>query len=348
MLSVRIAVLTCLMAFAASASAAEAPVRIVGSTYLEPFVRRVAEQLVAAKVIAPPDFLFRGTTPGLHAFCKSAAADTPSVAAMSRRMRSQELEECQSRQVGDIIEIQFGYGALVLANRRSDPDMALTLNAVYGAIAHEVPLDDELVPNPNRTWHDVDDRLPALPIRFALAAEGLGARGFFEDRFLQGACRDIPQIRRIFSAEFRVKQCVGLRRDGVLVEIGIPFLENARKTMAEAAPGTVAVLPSNVASSLGDLVKVLPLDGVMPSAETIASRDYPFVRPLFVYVKRAHVRDHRGSGPIAGLRELITEFTSEEAIGPDGYLAREGLMAQDARQREAVRRQARRLTAMER
>ena len=38
-------------------------------------------------------------------------------------------------------------------------------------------------------------------------------------------------------------------------------------------------------------------------------------RPLFIYVKKAHV------GVIPGISEYLAEYTSDRAMGEDGYLA---------------------------
>ena len=62
------------------------------------------------------------------------------------------------------------------------------------------------------------------------------------------------------------------------------------------------------------------VDGVSPTFETVASGKYPASRPLFIYVKKAHV------GVIPGIKEFIAEYTSEKALGEDGYLADKGLI----------------------
>jgi len=285
----------------APAAAAEAPIKVVGSTFVSPFLRSVFDRLVEARIIVPPQQDYQGTVRGLAEFCRSVSPDTASVVAMSRRMRTSEFEACQGHGVADIIEIQLGSNTLVLAARRNDADYELTLRNLYDAVAREVPKDDEFITNPHKRWKDVDDQLPDLPIRVMVPAEGLGSRGFFEDRFLEAACRGISQIRTIFSAESRVRQCIALRRDNVLTEVGTPYDQALRQAMTDAQPGSIAVVPFNMATSMNDILKVLPLDGVLPSPTTVASRTYPFNRPLYVYVKKAHVKDYRGRGPVAGL-----------------------------------------------
>ena len=59
---------------------------------------------------------------------------------------------------------------------------------------------------------------------------------------------------------------------------------------------------------------------VAETFEIIEDGKYPISRPLFVYIKKAHV------GVIPGIREFIAEFTSENAVGNQGYLSKKGLI----------------------
>jgi len=61
--------------------------------------------------------------------------------------------------------------------------------------------------------------------------------------------------------------------------------------------------------------------GVVPSTETIAKGDYPVSRPLYFYVKKAHI------GVIPGLKEYAQFFVADELAGPDGPLAQYGLVS---------------------
>jgi phosphate transport system substrate-binding protein len=62
------------------------------------------------------------------------------------------------------------------------------------------------------------------------------------------------------------------------------------------------------------------VDGVQPEFDAIADGTYPVSRPLFFYVKKAHV------DVIPGIKEYLNEFTSEKAWGPDGYLSEKGMI----------------------
>ena len=69
-------------------------------------------------------------------------------------------------------------------------------------------------------------------------------------------------------------------------------------------------------------VQGLPMDGVDPTYENISSFDYPGARPLYVYVKKAHMR------AIPGLDLYLQEWVKNwEAGGP---LSKIGLVASPA------------------
>ena len=72
------------------------------------------------------------------------------------------------------------------------------------------------------------------------------------------------------------------------------------------------------------------IDGTEPTFEAIADGDYPVARPLYFYVKKAHV------DVIPGLRGFLREFTSERAWGEDGYLSYRGLIPLPDEERRAV------------
>ena len=70
-----------------------------------------------------------------------------------------------------------------------------------------------------------------------------------------------------------------------------------------------------------DKLYAADINGVTPSVETISSGDYPISRPLYFYVKNAHL------AVIPGLREYVEFFVSDEMAGPNGPLAAYGLIS---------------------
>lgn len=86
----------------------------------------------------------------------------------------------------------------------------------------------------------------------------------------------------------------------------------------------------------------------MPTAQAVANRSYDLIRPLYYFVKKAHVKNYLGEGPVTGLREFVTEATRESSLGPDGYLTHMGVMPLDDQMRQHVRDSALTLTTMDR
>ena len=67
----------------------------------------------------------------------------------------------------------------------------------------------------------------------------------------------------------------------------------------------------------------MKIEGVEPNFETISSSKFLPSRPLFIYVKKAHI------GTIPGLREFAEEYVSDKALGEEGYLSEKGLVTLD-------------------
>lgn len=312
---------------------------VVGSTLIEPFTRAATERIQAQSGLNPTVIRPTGTGRGLSAFCAGVGTDTPDIVAMSRRMRHWEFESCQTNGVSEIIEIQIGFEAIVVISRLDAP-IALTLDDLYRGLAAELPSGIEFLRNRHENWNDVRSGLPPTPINAVLPSRELGAFGFFSDRMLQAACRSIPEIKAIFDASERVEQCVGLRRDGRVHEVGLPLVETMRAAFQEARPGTIGIVSLRHAHELADVAQIITFDGQVATHQSIADLEYPYIRALYFYVKRAHVKNWQGGGPVAGLREFITEITREETIGPEGYLVRIGLVPMSEPLRETVRRNA--------
>ena len=68
-----------------------------------------------------------------------------------------------------------------------------------------------------------------------------------------------------------------------------------------------------------DRLHGVPIEGVGPSYATIAGGQYPGARPLFLYVKKRHLR------AVPGLGDFLTLYTS--MWSPGGRLVKRGLIA---------------------
>jgi phosphate transport system substrate-binding protein len=120
--------------------------------------------------------------------------------------------------------------------------------------------------------------------------------------------------------------CQRIREDGVYVESG----ENDNLIVQKLQKDTTAVgiFGFNFYAQNYDRVQAAEINGVAPTWETIFEHSYPLARPLYVYVKTAHI------GWIPGLQAFLLELTDERAWGEDGYLADHGLIPLPRAERE--------------
>jgi phosphate transport system substrate-binding protein len=90
-----------------------------------------------------------------------------------------------------------------------------------------------------------------------------------------------------------------------------------------------------------DKIQGAYVDEVEPTFENIASGDYPVSRPLYFYVKKAHI------GTIPGIAEYLKAFSDEKAWGPEGYLTDKGLIPMPDDEREKFSKDVRELMPMD-
>ncbi|MFN3075471.1 MAG: substrate-binding domain-containing protein [Alphaproteobacteria bacterium] len=307
-----------------------------------PLTSAIADRLVQNAGIEKPVIKVTATNDAVARFCEGTGPETPDIVAASRKIWVSEYDRCVKNGVKDIVAIPIGYSALVLVSRRDDPGTySLTTKQLYESIAAELPEGDDFHPNRVTKWNKIGPSLPALDINWILPSDHATQGGQFDDLMLQGACRQIPALKNIFAAEERVRQCTMVRRDGHVQLAGTTY-ESVLAKILEAPPGTLASMPFRMAKQNEARLKVVALDGVTPTAETISNRTYPYSYRLYYFVKLAHMKGPRGDGMVPGIREFITEATRESAIGPTGYLADLGLVPMTdtvrAEAREAVLR----------
>jgi phosphate transport system substrate-binding protein len=276
-----------------------------------------------------------GSARALDAFCAGVGPQTPDIALVTRRMPRAMAETCAANGVRDIIEIQLGLGAVVVAARRGEAAPAMTSRQIWEALAAQRPVDEEFVPNRARLWTDVAPGMPRQEIRVILPVEGTGTRALFDDLVMEAGCRHVPEVRLLFEAAYRRGKCVAARTDGRIAEVPSDQVVPA---LLAAAPGTLAVLSYDQLVASGGNMVALALDGVVPSQASIGNLDYEHARTFFLYAKRQHSRNQQGVGVVRGIHEFLVESTSEHAGGPGGYLTAAGLVPLAPAERAAQRR----------
>jgi len=340
-------------------------VTIVGSSTVYPFATVVAERFGRSTTYKSPKVESTGTGGGFKLFCSGVGASTPSVTNASRRIKKSEYDDCQANGVETIIEVPVGYDGIAIANSTNSVELSLTLRDLYLALAKDVPgPDGKLIANPYRTWKDVNSELPNVKIEVLGPPPTSGTRDAFVELAMAGGAKSDPTMEKLYGLgadeadEIKIAMlrlgisdevydalasnngrapkgkdvftmiAYALREDGVYVEAGEN--DNLIVQKLEANPTAVGIFGYSFLEENGDKVRGSTIDGVRPSFDTVASGDYPVSRPLYFYLKGAHV------GKIRGLQEYALEFTSNKAMGEDGYLPDRGLIPLSDSEREAV------------
>ena len=313
-----------LAAMAAAAAHARDRVQIAGSSTVLPYASIVAEAFGENFEFDTPVVESGGSSAGLKRFCEGVGVNTIDIANASRQIREREIEACAAAGVTDIIEVRIGYDGIVFASQIGGPDFAaFEPSDWYKALAAQHPADGAMVDNANATWADVNDGLPAVDIAAFIPGTKHGTREVFEEKVLLQGCEDTGAMQAMLDMgmdkDTAEEACMAVRTDGASVDIDGDYTE----TLARIDSNTngIGVFGLSFYENNTDKLKVATMGGVAPSTETIASGEYPVSRPLFFYIKKAHI------GVIPGLKEYAEFFVSDEIAGPDGPLADYGLVS---------------------
>jgi phosphate transport system substrate-binding protein len=316
-------------------------IRVVGSSTVYPFTTAVAEQYGRSGGKTPV-VESTGTGGGLKLFCAGIGADHPDVANASRRIKKSEYDDCGKHGVSDIVELKIGFDGLSIAQAKGAPDLGLTKKQVFLALAKEVPdASGKLVANPNKNWSDVDPSLPNKKIEVLGPPPTSGTRDSFVELVMEKGAEGIDSLKAMKKADAKAFEKVwkSIREDGAYVEAGEN--DNLIVQKLSANPDALGIFGYSFVEENLNTIKAVPIDGVTPTYETIASGEYKVARPLFIYVKAQHV------DVVPGLKDFIAEYVSEKALGEDGYLVAKGLIALPKDDLEASRKVAAELSRLD-
>ena len=317
----------------ASPALARDQIRIVGSSTVFPFSTAVAEQFGRSTSFATPVVESTGTGGGLKLFCAGVGVEHPDITNASRRIKDSEFKTCTQNGVS-ITEVKIGYDGIVLANAVSGPDLKLTTRQIFLALAKMVPVDGKLVDNPYKKWSDIDPALPDEAIEVLGPPPTSGTRDAFVELAMEAGAEEFAELKALSKEDGKKFKAIahGIREDGAFVEAGEN--DNLIVQKLEANPHAVGIFGFSFLDQNGDKVKGATIGGIAPEFENIAAGDYAISRSLYFYVKRAHI------GTIPGIKEFVTEFTSERAWGDDGYLVDKGLIPLTRQERDEVAKSA--------
>ena len=327
---------TALLAGCGGGNSSRDTIRAVGSSTVLPFAKLVSESFAKDNSqFKAPIIEGNGTGGGMKLFCAGVGSQHPDIEDASRRMKKSEIDDCVKNGVKDIAEIQVGIDGIAFANAKGAPVMALTPVDVYKAIAAN-PFGK---PNTAKTWHDVNPALPDMPILVYGPATISGTRDALKELILGKACDSDPAIKALkdTSKDQHDKICGDLRTDGSYADTADNY--NLIVQKLEANPKAVGIFGYSYLESNADKLQGLTMGGVAPTYETIANFTYPGARPLFIYVKKAHV------GAIPGLKEYVAQWA--KLWGTEGPLSKAGMIAMTADMQEKSAKAASELTSLD-
>jgi phosphate transport system substrate-binding protein len=264
-------------------------------------------------------------------FCAGVGVQHPDITNSSRRIKKSEFNQCQKNGVKGIIEVKIGYDGIAIANSRKAKRMELSRKDIFLALAKQVPDPkggEKLVKNPYKTWKDVNPALPANKIEVLGPPPTSGTRDAFAELAMEGGCKKIDWIKAMKDKDKkRYKSiCHTVREDGAYIEAGEN--DNLIVQKLEANKNALGIFGFSFLDQNTDKVQGSLVDGVAPEFEAIANGDYPVSRPLYFYVKKAHI------GKVPGIKEFLAEWDKDSTWGDDGYLTDRGLIPMPKAERE--------------
>ncbi|TVO71963.1 PstS family phosphate ABC transporter substrate-binding protein [Sedimenticola selenatireducens] len=298
-------------------------ISVVGSSTVYPFATVVAENFGKTTAFKTPKIESTGSGGGLKLFCAGVGVEHPDITNASRRIKSSEVEKCASNGVMDIVEVKVGYDGIVMANAKSAEQIKLTRRDVFLALAKQVPNPkggEDLVENPYKTWKQVNAALPDMDIEVLGPPPTSGTRDAFVELAMEGGCKTFDFIKAMKKKDKKAYKgiCHTIREDGAFIEAGEN--DNLIVQKLESNPKAIGIFGFSFLDQNSDKVQGSSVDGIAPTFEAIADGSYPVSRPLYFYVKKAHV------GKIPGIQEYLAEFTSDKAWGDEGYLVDKGMI----------------------
>jgi len=302
----------------AGAAQAREQIRIVGSSTVFPFTATVVERFGQGAKFPAPILESTGTGGGMRLFCAGLGAETADITGASRQMKASEYTTCRKNGVESITEVKIGYDGIAFAHSKDRPSFNLTKGQLFQALAKEVEVNGQVVANPYKMWSDIDASLPKTKIEVLGPPPTSGTRDAWVELVMQEGCKEFPAIKNL-AKDRNDAVCKTMREDGHFVEAGEN--DNLIVQRLQANKDSFGIFGYSFLEENTDKVAGNTVGGVEPTYENIASGKYPISRSLFIYVKNQHV------GVIPGLKEFIAEYTSDRAMGEEGYLADKGLVA---------------------
>ena len=324
------------MAISGVASARD-QIKIVGSSTVYPYATVVAEKF-GKSGFKTPVIESTGTGGGMKLFCAGVGTQHPDITNASRAIKSKEKALCAKNGVKDIVEIVVGNDGISFAHSVKAKDMNFTKEQLWRALAHDVDVNGKVVKNPYKKWSDIDSSLPNKGIKILVPPPTSGTRDAWNSLVMGKGCSKAAKDAFKAAGKKSKKACAKLREDGLAIEAGENDTLIVNKLAAD--PDMFGLFGFSYLVANKDKIKATKIEGKLPSLASIQDYTYPIARPLFFYVKKAHV------GTVPGIKEYLKEFTAKGTMGPKGYLTDIGLVPLDSKSYKKTRTAGTKLTTI--
>lgn len=309
-----------------SAAIARDYVSLAGSSTVLPFATIVAEAAGKNPNLKTPVVESGGSSVGKKGACTGIGTEFIDIGNASSRMKTGELEVCAANNI-EVTEIKVGYDGIVLASDRSGPELSVTREQLWMALAAKVPNAEgtAFIDNPHQKWSDIDASLPNFAIRVLGPPTTSGTRASWEEMVNEkGGCKKNEAAKAILKAEgASAKTCRPMRTDGAYVEAGEQ--DNLIVQKLQEDNTSFGIFGFSYLDQNADVLKAAAIGGVKPTFDAIAAGDYPVSRDLWFYIKKAHV------GVVPGVKAYAREWTKH--WDEDGVLAEAGMIPISAEER---------------
>mgnify|MGYP001170153847 CR=1 FL=1 len=327
---------TLVMVGAVHAQTARDYITIVGSYVITPLATEVADRLKKAAVLKKsPEIQGIGTDAGFKQFCAGSGIDTPDIVLGTRPVKSSEMETCKKNGVKEMVELKIGYTAIVVARQGEEREFKdLTRKDLFLAMAKDIPDPEgsaKIIPNPYKNWNEINAKLPDSKIQLWGPNASYAIQGSIISEIMVEGCKQIPALKALEATDPKTFEtvCRSFRKDNVYNE----YKEHTAAIQDLKNNSNILGIFSDTFLRDTGLTN-LPIDGIEPLPGSISHNLYPLTRPLLLYVKKSHATS------IPGLKDYLTEITSEAAISTRGYLLDWGLVPMPLLERQQTQSNA--------
>jgi phosphate transport system substrate-binding protein len=253
--------------------------RIAGTALLLPSIQQISRAYESNGTFSEPAFVTADSGTAVKTLCGASGGANSDAILITRRILQQELDACAAHGVKHVAELKVAHEAVVLVRSALYEERSLRQREVYLALAKEIPdphHPSSWIPNPNKTWSDVDSALPNEQIDIVGPGPDSAAWMAFQDTVLQSGCSVGP------DPEEYVRHCKTMREDGVY-----RAPPDDIQGYLDAHPNAMALMAYR--NFPQGPMRAVKLDGAEPTSQSTADGSYPGARTVYLYIDKSRM-----------------------------------------------------------